>query len=134
MNSFLILNGLLVAALFASGCSGVPGAASPGPGGPDSDSARAALCDEGNDTSLANLADQLDTINEDTDVTLISTAIGTTMADLQSAQLDAGEMIVRDAAVTALGQLQTAISDPATRGQAAITAAAASRAAETEIC
>lgn len=130
MKRILILSGILAAALLA-GCTGVPGGT---PGPVDGDTARAALCAAGSETSLTGLAGQLDTINDDTDTTQITTLIGTTMADLQSVQLDAGEAAVRDAAVTALGALQTAISDPNTRGQAATQAATALRAADAEIC
>jgi len=132
MNRIMLLSGILAAAL-ATGCSSVPGTGgSPGP--VDGDAARTALCQSGSDTSLAGLATQLDGITDDSDTTQITTAIGTTMADLQSVQLDTGEAVVRDAAVTALGALQTAISDPTTRGQAAAQAAAALRTADTELC
>jgi hypothetical protein len=136
MNRITFLSGLLMATVLTVSCQPAPGGGggTPAPGGVDGDTARAALCDTGSQTSLANLATELEAMTDETDTTQITTAIGTTMADLQSAQLEGGQAVARDAAVTALGQLQTAISDPNTRGQAATQAAAALRTANTEIC
>lgn len=134
MNRILTLSGVLIAAALTVSCAAVPGGGAQTPGTVDGDTARAALCDTGSATSLGNLATELEAMTDETDVTQVTTAAGTTMADLQSAQLDAGQAVARDAAVTALGQLQTAISDPNTRGQVATQAAAALRTANAEIC
>lgn len=130
------LSGVLmgVAAVALAACTATPGTPGGGTPLPGTDQARAALCDANNEASLANLATQLDGVTETTDTTELTTLIGTTMANLQSTQVDEGETIVRDAAVTALGQLQTALADPATRGAIATQAAGALRAAQTEIC
>jgi hypothetical protein len=134
MHRNLTFAGLAALAVVLVACTAAP----TGPGGtpavPGTDAARTALCDPTNEASLANLATQLETVNETTDTTELSTLIGTTMADLQSAQVDEGESIARDAAVTALGQLQTALADPNTRGAVATQAAAALRTAGNEIC
>lgn len=134
MHRNLIFASLATFALVLAACTAAP----VGPGGtpavPGTDAARTSLCDPANESGLANLATRLDTVNETTDTTELSTLIGTTMADLQSAQVDESESIVRDAAVTALGALQTALSDPATRGAVATQAAGALRTAQNEIC
>jgi hypothetical protein len=134
MNKLLGAATLGVVALVLAACGAVPGTPGGGTPVPGTDQARAALCDPTNEASLANLAAQLDGVDEATNTTELSTLIGTTMADLQSAQVDEGESIARDAAVTALGQLQTALADPNTRGAVATQAAAALRTAGNEIC
>ena len=139
MNKMTSAVALYVAALFAAAlvvaaCTPATGPATPAVPGDlpaDGQAALTRLCDQGD---LNSLATQLDTVDENTDTSAISTAIGTTMADLQSLQLEAGQMAIRDAAVTALTQLDAALSDPAMRGQVATQAAAALRSAQTEVC
>jgi hypothetical protein len=129
----LYVAALFVAAMFVAACTPATGGTTPVPGDlpAGGQAALTRLCGEGN---LNSLATQLDAVDENTDTSAISTAIGTTMADLQSLQLEAGQMAIRDAAVTALTQLDAALSDPATRAQVATQAAAALRSAQGELC
>ncbi|HUG47916.1 MAG TPA: hypothetical protein VMP67_05835 [Candidatus Limnocylindria bacterium] len=127
------LSSLLLVAVLAPGCDAVPGDGGT-PGGVDSEAARAALCDTATDTSLGNLAAQVEAMTDETDPTAMGTAIGSTMADLQALRVEPGEAVPRDAAVTALGQLQGALSDGETRRRVATQAAYALRAAQMEIC
>ena len=131
---------LFIAALFVVACTPATGGGTPALGGSpqatgelpaEGQAALTRLCQE---DGLNSLATQLEAVDENTDTAPISTAIGTTMADLQSLQLEAGRMAIRDAAVTALSQLDAALSDPNTRGEIATQAAAALRSAQLEVC
>lgn len=133
MSKSLFLSGVLSTA-FLFGCTAAPGGPSPALVEPGTGATLEQLCDENNQTGLNQLATQLEGVDENTDTSALTTAIGTTMADLQSAEVDEGERTVRDAAVTALGQLDTALADPNTRQAAASSAAGALRTAESQLC
>jgi hypothetical protein len=115
----------LLALLFL-GCTGIPT-------GTAGQAARAQLCNDSDPTSLAAVAGQLDAIDT-TDTTTLETQLGTALANLQSLQLDPADQALRDAAATAIQQLQGLLSDPNARREAARLAARALRLVHAEIC
>lgn len=134
---YRLFGAILAAAVFVAACGGGAPGASPGRGGttgsPAVDAALDTLCGTG-DASLTSLATELDALDATTDTTQVSAAIGETMTALEDANVDASATTARDAAVTALQQLQGALSDPATREAVATQAAEALRTLDTQIC
>jgi hypothetical protein len=93
-----------------------------------------ALCTDSNPASLASIAGELDKVGADTDTTAIESKLGALVTGLQGMQVSDAAKPIRDAAVTAVIQLQTSIKDPAKRQDAAKKAADAIRAAKPAIC
>ena len=112
--------------LLLVGCTGMPT-------GTAGQAARAQLCNDSDAASLAGVAGQLDTIDT-TDPTALQTQLGTALANLQSLQLQPAEQPLRDAAATAIQQLQGLLSDANARQEAARQAARALRLLHGEIC
>ena len=108
------------------GCAGVPT-------GTAGQAARAQLCNDSDPTSLTAVAGQLDAIDT-ADPTTLQTQLGTALGNLQSLQLDPADQAMRDAAATAIQQLQGLLSDPNSRREAARLAARALRLAHGQIC
>jgi hypothetical protein len=92
------------------------------------------LCDVQSPASLSTIAADLDKVDPNTNTTDIESKLGTLVTALQGAQVTDTTKPARDAAVTAVTQLQTKIKDPATRQDAAKKAAEAIRALSTALC
>jgi len=116
----------LLCLLLLVGCTGMPT-------GTAGQAARAQLCNDSDPASLAGVAGQLDTIDT-ADPTALQTQLGTALANLQNLQLQPAEQPLRDAAATAIQQLQGLLSDPNARQEAARQAARALRLLHAEIC
>ena len=124
---------LLLAACNSATASLLPGASGVNPSAIAS-AALGTLCTDSDPASLSTIAGQLDTVDTTTDTTAIETSLATLVTSLKGAQVDAAKTPIRDAAVTAITQLQTSIKDPATRKEAATKAAVAIRALDTAAC
>lgn len=127
-----LLAGFFGAALVVA-CSGAPGAPPGAPGSPAGDVALEQLCGQ-DQASLGNIAGQLDQVDATTDTTPLSTTIGTAMSNLQGLTVEPAAQLARDAALTALQQVQSALADPATAAAAATEAAVAIRTLDAQIC
>ena len=112
--------------LLLLGCTGMPT-------GTAGEAARAQLCNDTDPASLAGIASQLDAIDT-TDTATLEVQLGTALANLQSLQLDPADRAMRDAAATAIQQLQGLLSDPNARQEAARQAARALRLLHGQIC
>ena len=127
--------GLFAATLIVAACTGAPGI-SPGIGGSPAvpgDAALTQLC--GTDAaSLSGVATEIEGMDASTDTTTLSTSIGTAISNLDNVNVDTNVQPTRDAAVTALQQLQAGIADPATREQLAGPAATALRSLAAQLC
>lgn len=128
--------GLLSATLIVTACTATPGT-SPGTDGspalPGGDAALTQLC--GTDAaSLGGVATEIEGMDASTDTTTLSTSIGTAISNLDDVNVDTNVQPARDAAVTALQQLQAGLADPATRETLAGPAATALRSLETQLC
>ncbi|MBA2555948.1 MAG: hypothetical protein H0V12_01150 [Chloroflexi bacterium] len=129
--------GLLSATLIVAACTGGAPGTSPRTGGspavPGGDAALTQLC--GTDTaSLSGVATEIEGMDATTDTTTLSTSIGTAISNLDNVNVDTNVQPARDAAVTALQQLQAGLADPAPREQLAGPAATALRSLETQLC
>lgn len=123
------LTGAFIGALLAAlllGCQGAPT-------GSAGQAARNQLCNDSDPTSLAAVATDLDSIDT-TDPTALEAALGTTLSNLESLQLEPAAQPLRDAAATAIQNLQGLLEDPNARQEAARLAARALRLVHTEIC
>ena len=93
------------------------------------------LCDDQDPASLSMVAAELDKVDSSTtDTSDIETRLGTLKTNLQDAEMDTTATPLRDAASTAVTQLQTSIKDPKTRQDAAKKAAEALRAVDSQVC
>jgi len=119
------IRGVLVALLLV-GCTGVPT-------GSAGQAARTQLCNDSDQSSLAGVASELDSIDT-ADPEALQAQLGTLLANLESLQLEPARQPLRDAAATAIQGLQGLLSDPGARGDAARLAARALRLVHTEIC
>jgi hypothetical protein len=135
VNRFLA--GIFAASLVVAACGGAAPGTSPGaggtPGAGGGDAALAELCGTG-DGSLSSITTELEQMDENTDATQLSTQMGTAMSNLENADVDEGATAARDAALTALQQLQAVINDPAARQQLSTQAAQAMRTLDSQIC
>ena len=122
------------AGLFVLACAGVPGQSplvSPADVG---QAARDQLCDAGNDASLSALADELYEFDPNTDATALQTQLDSVQANIQQLELSPEQQPLRDAALTGVGQLESALADPQTAGDVANTAADALVALDGAVC
>jgi hypothetical protein len=92
------------------------------------------LCSDQDPASLSQLATDLDAVDTDTDTSDVESTVATVLGNLQRLETDATSRTVRDAAVVALEQLQTAIKDPQARENAVKGAVDALRAADAALC
>jgi hypothetical protein len=135
---------VLAIALLAVGCAGT---ASPSPSAlvsnspvsapPSVDLAKAAhdqLCNPQGGGSLSKVASQLDKLDPKADTSQLQATLGTLLLNLQQLQVDATTKPTRDAAGTAVLQLQSSLNDSSKRQQAATNAASSLRAVETAVC
>ena len=119
------------AAMLIAGCSGVPGTGSPTPTLPGANDALTQLCSATGDASLTGLANRLDEFDPATmDPATFQVAAGAVAATLTTLQVSGEQIILRDAAVTAVQSVQGANVDKSTTTQAAV----ALRTLETAIC
>ena len=94
----------------------------------------ALVCTETGDASLIGLADRLRNVDANADQGGVVDAIAVVIANLQQADVSDTAAAARDEAVDQLRQAQSALSDPATGGDAATSAADALESLESEIC
>ncbi len=92
------------------------------------------LCSSASPASLTTVAGQLDTVVANADTTAIEANLATLLANLQSSAVSDTAKPARDAAASAVTQLQISIKDPAAREAAAKSAAQALRALATAVC
>ena len=139
-----LIGGIFAAALLAAACSAGPGT-SILPGGTTNPidtaalgsaagNAKAALCDANSNTSLKSLATQVATVDPNADTTTLQTNLGTAATNLQQLQVTGEQSTLKDAAVTAIQQIQTALSNPTTLSETATQAVTALDALNTSLC
>jgi hypothetical protein len=139
-----LIGGMLAAALLAAACSAAPGgttlpggATNPidtGALGSAATDAKAALCDVNSNTSLKSLATQVATVDPNSDTTTLQTNLGTAATNLQQLQVTGEQSTLKDAAVTAIQQIQSALSNPTTLSETAMQAVTALDALNTSLC
>ena len=135
---------VLATTLLVVGCAGTasssPGTSplnSPLAASPSVDLAKAAhdqLCNPQGGGSLSKIASQLDKLDPKADTSQLQASLGTLLLNLQQLQVDAASKPARDAAGTAVLQLQSSLNDASKREQAATNAASSLRAVETAVC
>lgn len=128
----LLLASLFIAGL-AVGCTGAGPVVSPGVPA-EGDAARSALCSSSGDASLTGLADRLDLVDPNVDTAQLQLALGSVSANLGQLNVVADQATARDAAVTAVQQVQGALANPSTLPEVAASAASAMRQLDTSIC
>lgn len=130
-----LLCGVFAAVLFTAACTGTPGTGSGSPGltipPSAAGAAQAQLCSATGDASLTGLATKLEGFDPATmDTTEFQVAAGVVATTLAALQVSAEQVVLRDAAVTAVQSVQGSTVDKATATQAAT----AIRALDTAIC
>jgi hypothetical protein len=140
MNRSLVLAVLSAFALIAGGCNGAP-QVSPDAGSPGAGQSPVAnadplsqLCDPREPASLAAVATQLERPDDQTNVTELSNVLATTRANLEAVEVDDAVEQARQAAVTAIQQLQDAINDPEARAPLRTQTAVALRTIDSAAC
>ncbi|HVM30983.1 MAG TPA: hypothetical protein VM305_09495 [Candidatus Limnocylindrales bacterium] len=133
--SYVLAALALAGSLTLGACAGAP--ATPGngqtPGVPGGEEARAQLCGTG-PNSLQNTATGLLGVNQDTDEAQVRELADQVRQPLNDLQVTGAEQTARDAASTALDQLEAAMANPATRQTAATGAAGALRSLHDVLC
>ncbi|CAN5780110.1 hypothetical protein BH23CHL7_BH23CHL7_06720 [soil metagenome] len=132
---------MLAAMLGLAACGGTPGVSTPGtgtpgmgtPAVPNGDAAVAELCGTG-EASLQNTATTLDTVNADTDATVLIDLIDEVRRPMNDLQATGPAQAALAAANEALTQLEATIVNPDARQTAALTAAGSLRALDGMIC
>ncbi len=133
------MNPLLLAGAFAGmlavACTGTPASPGTSPAGtvPGAGDVVARVCGTA-DGSLSNVADQLEGLDADTDTAQLQVTLGSLASDLSAMEVQPDQVVARDAAVTAIGEVQQALTDPNTLPEVGRTAAAALRTAEATLC
>lgn len=137
-----LLTGLCALALLVAGCGPAP-ITSPGLSNDSSARAQASalaktaheqLCNTKDPAGLSKLATQFDALDAKADTTQVQAALGALLVNLQHLHVDATTQPTRDAAGTAVLQLQNSLKSPTKREQAATNAASALRAVERAVC
>jgi hypothetical protein len=144
MNRFLGAACALFAILLLGACTSAPGS-SPGrtsaPGATSNplasgvvDTAQEELCDTSSPTGLQMLADDVEAVDDTTDVDALSDSLETALTNLGDVEGDAATEALATAAASAGQAFQQALSDPNTRAQTAATLAQALRDVEDALC
>jgi hypothetical protein len=145
MNRFLGAACALFAILLLGACTSAPGSSPAGsvsPGGGTSnpiasgavDTAQEELCDTSSPTGLQMLADDVEAVDDTTDVDALSDSLETALTNLGDVEGDAATEALATAAASAGQAFQQALSDPNTRAQTAATLAQALRDVEDALC
>ena len=92
------------------------------------------LCSKDGPAGLSTIAGELDKVDANTDTTPIEAKLGALLVGLQQLPVSGTAAPLRDAAGTAVLQLQTSIKDSSKRQDAAKKAAGALRIVETAVC
>ncbi len=92
------------------------------------------LCSKDGPAGLSTIAGELDKVGASTDTGPVEAKLGALLVGLQQLPVSGAATALRDAAGTAVLQLQTSIKDPAKRQDAAKKAAAALRVVESTVC
>ena len=92
------------------------------------------LCSKDGPAGLSTIAGELDKVDASTDTSAVEAKLGALLVGLQQLPVSGTATPLRDAAGTAILQLQTSIKDPAKRQDAAKKASAALRIVETAVC
>jgi hypothetical protein len=127
-----ILCGVMAALLFTAACGTTPGASGvPTVPASVADAAKTQLCSATGDASLSGLATKLDGFDPATmDASEFQVAAGAVATVLAQLQVSGDQVVLRDAALTAVQSLQGGTVDKNTATQAAV----AIRALQTAIC
>jgi hypothetical protein len=123
------LFGFAFAALIAIGCS----SSGPSSSAIDPSTAKAQLCNRADPTSLDAIASQLEQLRA-SDTSPISAVMATALANVQSLQGDPAVQTTKNAAATALQDLEKVIRDPSKREDAAKKTATALRTLDSQLC
>jgi len=126
-----LMAGALVVACGGAGPGGSPGIPTVPAGG---GAAQAELCSPSGDASLTGLADQLDGVDAGTDTAQLQIALGRVTANLSAVNVSGDLTTARDAALSALQQVQGALADPTTLPEVASSAVGALRQLESALC
>jgi hypothetical protein len=132
-----LMGGVIAAALVAVACSAgaVTGTPTTNPQVSAAiGSAQTQLCVAGAQDSLQSLAAQLANIDPNADTTPLQTNLGKAASNLNSLTVSAAQQPLKDAAVTAIQQVQAGLSNPQTVQQVATTSSSALTALATAIC
>jgi len=116
--------------------SGLPSIAIPSGANPSAlaSAALTQLCNKEGPASLSTIAGELDKVDANADTTAVEGQLAALLVGLQQLPVSDAAKPLRDAAGTAVLQLQTSIKDPAKRQDAAKKTAGALRVVEPVVC
>jgi hypothetical protein len=139
-----IIGGIAVALLFVACAPGTGGTATgglptnnpidTGAIGSAAGDARTALCDPSSDTGLKGLSTQIAAVDPNSDTTALQTNLGTAATNLQGLQVTGAQTTLKDAAATAIQQIQSALSNPSTLSETKANAVTAIDALYASLC
>ena len=145
MTRFLGAACAILAIMLLGACASPPGGSptrTTGPGGATSnpiasvavDTAQEELCDTTSPTGLAMLADDVEAVDDTTDMDALSDSLETALTNLADVEGDSATEALAATAASAGQAFQQALSDPNTRAQTAATLAQALRDVEDALC